>query len=259
MQELSKYRSIFISDVHLGSKDSKADLLDDFLKHTECDNLYLVGDIIDGWKIQRNAWRWKESHTRVLRRILKKSQHGCAVTYIAGNHDEFLRLLIPTHAEFGKIKIVNQATHVGADGLRYLVVHGDLFDGITRIAPWLSHLGDWAYEFALSLNSKFNWCLRKFGFGYWSLSGYLKQRVKKAIDFVFQFEGNLAEYCKKRKFDGVVCGHIHQPAIKDIAGVKYMNTGDFVENCSALVEYFDGTWDLIYWTKKYENNTSGDR
>ena len=217
MSEIT-YRSIFISDVHLGTRDCKANQLNNFLKHNTCETLYLVGDIIDAWKIQQNRWRWRQSHSNVIRRILGHAKRGTHIVYIAGNHDEFLRPLIPYGIGFGEIEIVNQATHVGVDGQRYLVTHGDLFDGITRLAPWISFLGDRAYDIVLNINSRFNWIRHKMGFGYWSLSQYLKQRVKKAVDFVFQFERNLAEYCRKRGFDGVICGHIHHAEIKTVVG-----------------------------------------
>lgn len=247
------YRSIFISDVHLGTKDCKAEALNNFLKHNTCDTLYLVGDIIDAWKIQQNKWRWKQSHTNVVRRVLGHAKRGTRVIYIAGNHDEFLRPLIPYGFAFGHVEIHNQIEHIGADGRHYLVVHGDLFDGITRLAPWLSFLGDKAYDFVLMLNGKFNWMRRKLGFGYWSLSRYLKGRVKRAVDFMFKFEDNLASYCKKRGFDGVICGHIHHAEIKEINGVRYMNDGDWVESMTALVEHWDGRWEIVTWTQETDH------
>lgn len=173
------YRSIFISDIHLGSKGCKAELLVNFLKYNTADKLYLVGDIIDGWKIQQNKWAWKQAHSNVIRRILGHAKHGSEVIYIAGNHDEFLRPLIPYGLTFGRIRIVNQHIHIGVDTKRYLVVHGDLFDGITRLAPWISFLGDHAYDILISINTKFNWWRHKLGFGYWSLSKFLKTKVKK--------------------------------------------------------------------------------
>jgi UDP-2,3-diacylglucosamine pyrophosphatase LpxH len=239
------YRSIFISDVHLGIKDCKAEQLNNFLKHNTCDTLYLVGDIIDGWKVQQNKLRWKQSHTNVVRRILGHAKRGTRVVYVAGNHDEFLRPMIPYGLSFGSVEIHNQTEHIGADGRHYLVVHGDLFDGITRLAPWLSILGDKAYDVILGFNTTFNRWRHRVGLGYWSLSQYLKQRVKKAVDFMFQFERNLAQYCKKRGFDGVICGHIHHAEIKDIGGIWYSNTGDWVESCTALCETFEGDWIII--------------
>jgi UDP-2,3-diacylglucosamine pyrophosphatase LpxH len=247
------YRSIFISDVHLGTKDCKAEALNNFLKHNTCDTLYLVGDIIDGWKVQQNKLRWKQSHTNVVRRILGHAKHGTRVVYVAGNHDEFLRPMIPYGLSFGSVEIHNQTEHIGADGRHYLVVHGDLFDGITRLAPWLSFLGDKAYDVILGFNTTFNRWRHRVGLGYWSLSKYLKQRVKKAVDFIFQFERNLATYCRKRGFDGVICGHIHLAEIKMIDGVIYSNTGDWVESCTALVEHWDGRWEIITWTRESDD------
>ncbi len=247
------YRSIFISDVHLGTRDCQADKLNNFLKHNTCDTLYLVGDIIDAWKIQQNNWRWKQSHTNVVRRVLGHAKRGTRVIFIAGNHDEFLRPMIPYGFSFGLIEIVNQTEHIGADGKHYLVTHGDLFDGITRLAPWLAFLGDKAYDFVLSLNNKFNWIRRRMGFGYFSLSKFLKHKVKRAVDFMFKFEENLAAYCKKRGFDGVICGHIHHAEIKEINGVMYMNDGDWVESCTALVEHWNGRWEIITWTKEKDD------
>ena len=259
-----KYKSIFISDVHLGTKDCKADLLNNFLKHNKCETLYLVGDILDAWRIQQNKWRWKQSHTNVVRTILGHAKRGTRVIYVAGNHDEFLRTLIPYNISFGNVEIVNQSEHVGVDGKHYLVTHGDLFDGITRLAPWLAFLGDKAYDIILSINSKYNWIRHRFGFGYFSLSQYLKARVKKAVDFIFQFEKNLAGYCKKRGYDGVICGHIHHAEIKYIDDIVYMNDGDWVESCTALVEHIDGKWEIVQWkeiinvedSRKNNNNCS---
>ena len=247
------YRSIFVSDVHLGTKDCKAEQLNNFLKHNSCDTLYLVGDIIDAWKIQQNKWRWKQSHTNVVRRILGHAKRGTRVIFIAGNHDEFLRPMIPYGFSFGLIEIHNQIEHIGTDGKHYLVTHGDLFDGITRLAPWIAFLGDKAYDIVLTVNNKFNWIRRRMGFGYFSLSKFLKHKVKKAVDFMFKFEENLANYCKKRGFDGVICGHIHHAEIKEINGVTYMNDGDWVESCTALVEHHNGRWEIVTWTRESDN------
>jgi UDP-2,3-diacylglucosamine pyrophosphatase LpxH len=250
---LKTYRTIFISDVHLGTRDCKAEALNNFLKHNTCDTLYLVGDIIDAWRIQQNKWRWKQSHTNVVRRILGHAKRDTRVIYVAGNHDEFLRPMIPLGLNFGSVELSNQCDHIGVNGKKYLVTHGDLFDGITRLAPWISFLGDKAYDFVLNLNSKYNWIRHRFGFGYWSLSKYLKGRVKKAVDFVFQFEKNLARYCKKRGYDGVICGHIHHAEIKEIEGITYMNDGDWVESMTALVEHHDGRWEIVTWTKEKDD------
>jgi UDP-2,3-diacylglucosamine pyrophosphatase LpxH len=237
----------------LGTKDSKAEILNNFLKHNTCEKLYLVGDIIDGWKVQQNKLRWKQSHTNVVRRILGHAKRGTQVIYIVGNHDEFLRPMLPYGFNFGLIEIHNQIEHIGLDGKHYLVVHGDLFDGITRLAPWLSFLGDRAYDIVLSLNRRFNWIRHKFGFGYWSLSQYLKHKVKKAVDFMFQFEKNITGYAKKRGFDGVICGHIHKAEIKIVNDIIYMNDGDFVESCTALVEKYNGEFEIIFWTKESDD------
>lgn len=246
---MKKYKTIFISDTHLGSKGAQADLLSNFLKHHECNELFLIGDIIDGWKIQQNRWRWKQSHTNVIRRILGYSKRGTKVTYITGNHDEFIRPFV--HAfDFGNnIKLCNQADYIDSKEKKYLVTHGDMFDGITRMAPWISFLGDKAYDFVLWINSRFNWWRHKLGFGYWSLSKYLKLKVKKAIDFVFKFEKNVTDYAKRKGYDGVICGHIHNPEIKIVDDMIYMNDGDWVESCSALVETIEGKWEIIYWNK----------
>ena len=247
------YRSIFISDVHLGTKDCKAEQLNNFLKHNTCETLYLVGDIIDAWKIKQNKWRWKQSHTNVVRRILGHAKRGTKVVYIIGNHDEFLRPYLQYGLGFGMVEMTNQCEHIGADGKHYLVTHGDLFDGITRLAPWLSILGDKAYDFILSINNRFNWILHRMGIGYFSLSSFLKRKVKKAVDFMFQFEKNLAAHCKKKGFDGVICGHIHHAEIKEIDGVTYMNDGDWVESLTALVEHHDGRWEIVTWTQETDN------
>jgi len=253
MAQEKTYRTIFISDVHLGTRDCKADQLNNFLKNNTCETLYLVGDIIDAWKIQQNKWRWKQSHSNVIRRILGHAKRGTRVVYVAGNHDEFLRPLIPYGIGFGMVEIVNQTEHIGVDGKHYLVTHGDLFDGITRLAPWLAFLGDKLYDLVLDWNSKLNAVRHKLRLGYWSLSKYLKNRVKKAADFIFQFEKNLATYCKKRGFDGVICGHIHHAEIKEIDGIVYMNDGDWVESMTALVEHHDGRWEIVTWTQEKDD------
>ena len=244
-----EYKSIFISDVHLGTRDCKALELHNFLKHNKCETLYLVGDIIDGWRIQQNKWMWHQSHSNVVQKILKLAKRKTKVIYVAGNHDEFLRPLMPYGIGFGDIEIVNQIEHVGIDGKRYLVIHGDIFDGISTIAPWLGYIGDKGYDLILNLNNKFNWVRRQMGFGYWSLSAYIKHKVKSAVDFIFKFEKNLIVYCKKRGFDGIICGHIHHAEIKEIDDIMYMNDGDWVESMTALVEHYNGTWEIITWSE----------
>lgn len=241
------YRSIFISDIHLGSKDCKATQLLNFLSSNTCDTLYLVGDIVDGWKIQQNRWSWTQEHTNVVRKILSFAKKGTKVIYVVGNHDEFLRTFMPYDFTLGNIEIHNQYVHTGVDGKQYLVIHGDMFDGINRIVPWISFLGDQAYDLILRLNSRFNWVRRKLGFGYWSLSKFLKHKVKQAVNFMLKFEYNLAEYCHKRGFDGIICGHIHHAEIKVIDNIIYMNDGDWVESMTALVEHEDGNWGIVAW------------
>ena len=247
------YRSIFVSDIHFGTRDCKADQLNNFLKHNTCETLYLVGDIIDAWKITQNKWRWKQSHSNAIRRILGHAKRGTRVVYVVGNHDEFLRPLIQYGFSFGRVEIVNQCEHIGRDGKHYLVTHGDLFDGITKLAPWLAFLGDKAYDFVLNLNSWFNAARHRLGFGYWSLSRFLKHKVKTSANFIFQFEHNLAAYCKKRGFDGVICGHIHHAEIRDIDGITYMNDGDWVESMTALVEHHSGKWEIITWNRERDS------
>ena len=256
---MNTYRSIFISDVHLGTRDCQAEKLNNFLKHNTCDTLYLVGDIIDAWKIQQNKWRWKQSHSNVVRRILGHAKRGTRVIYVAGNHDEFLRPMIPYGLSFGAIQICNQTEHIDANGKRFLVTHGDLFDGISKLAPWLTFLGDKLYDMVLNWNSTFNAFRRKFGLGYWSLSRYLKYKVKKASDFLLGFEKNISEYCKKKGYDGVICGHIHHAEIKELNGILYMNDGDWVESCTALVESHEGVWQIIHWTKEKDEISTHEK
>ena len=243
------YRSIFISDVHLGTKDCKAEELNNFLKNNTCKNLYLVGDIIDGWKVKQNKFKWKQSHTNVIRKILSASKRGTNVIYIVGNHDEFLRPMIPYGLNFGNVEIVNRYEHLGLDGKRYLIVHGDMFDGISNVAPWLNFLGDKAYDFILDINTRYNRIRHWLGFGYWSVSKFLKLQIKRAVSYIFQFESNLTDYCRRKGFDGVICGHIHTAEIKNIDGVVYMNDGDWVESCTALVETHEGKWQIVTWTQ----------
>jgi UDP-2,3-diacylglucosamine pyrophosphatase LpxH len=239
------YRSIFISDVHLGTRDSQADQLAKFLKFNHAENLYLVGDIIDGWAMSESRTHWAQSHTNVIRRILTKSKRGTKVIYITGNHDEFLRKY--TGLDLGNIVLRDEVVHVTADGERIWVIHGDQFDGVIRCHKWLAHVGDWAYGFALWLNRYYNAWRARFGKDYWSLSAYLKHRVKKAVNYISQFETLLADACREKGLDGVLCGHIHHAEIQSFEGVTYYNTGDWVESCTAIVEDFDGTLRILKW------------
>lgn len=238
------YRTLFISDVHLGTRNSQADLLLDFLKHNTADTIYLVGDIVDFWRIRRGAI-WPQSHNDVLQKILRKVRKGTRVIYIPGNHDEALRDYCGMH--FGGIELERQAIHTTADGRRYLVMHGDEYDVVVRYARWLAFLGDRGYEFALWMNWPLNFVRRRFGLGFWSLSAYLKHRVKSAVNFIGEFETNLAEEAGRRQVDGVICGHIHHASSRDIGGVHYINCGDWVESCTVIAESADGEMELIRW------------
>jgi UDP-2,3-diacylglucosamine pyrophosphatase LpxH len=219
----------------------------DFLKHNQAENLFLLGDIIDGWKIQQKKWKWDQNHTNVIRKILSHAKKGTNVHYIVGNHDEFLRNTLGLGLSFGLVKIHNHYEYIGLNGKKYLLIHGDLFDGILTYHRWISFLGDYLYELLLNLNTKFNWIRRRFRFGYWSLSRYVKLTVKSAVSFIVDFEKNMIGYCRRKGYDGVICGHIHNPEIKIIENIEYMNDGDFVESCSALVEDYDGNWSILYW------------
>jgi UDP-2,3-diacylglucosamine pyrophosphatase LpxH len=248
------YRTIVISDIHLGSRGCQHELLNNFLKLNTCDHLILNGDIIDAWKIQQNKWHFTKGQSKILRRILKISLSKTNVVYVLGNHDDFFRTLLPYKFEFGRIKICNEIGHLGKNGKKYLVTHGDLFDGVTRLHRWLSFLGDKAYDAMLRLNQVWNFSRKLLGMRYWSLSNYLKKRVKQAVNFVYEFEDNLAGYCKARGYDGVICGHIHTPEIRQIQGITYMNSGDWVESCTALVETIDGEWKIVHWLEVIKEN-----
>lgn len=241
-----RYRTIWISDFHLGTKRARADLLLDFLKHTESDTLYLVGDIIDSWSLKKH-WYWDQSHNDVIQKLLRKARKGTRVIYIPGNHDENFRDFVGLR--FGRVAVLQDAIHITADRKRYLVLHGDEFDGVVRYARWLSLLGDWAYERAMDLNRVVNVVRRRLGLPYWSLSAFLKRKVKHAVQFISSFETALVREARKRGADGVICGHIHTPQIETIGGIHYCNDGDWVESCSALVEHFDGRMELINWTE----------
>jgi UDP-2,3-diacylglucosamine pyrophosphatase LpxH len=240
----NRYRAIFISDIHLGTSGCKADFLLDFLKSNESRYLYLVGDIIDGWQLKK-GWFWKQSHNDVIQKILRKARKGTKVTYIAGNHDEAIRQF--AGLAFGDIDIVNEAVHETADGRRLWVTHGDLFDGVIRHAKWLAYLGDSLYTMILRVNHHFNQLRHRFGLSYWSLSQYLKHKVKNAVSFITDFEEVVTAEASRRGYDGVVCGHIHKPQIRDINGILYCNDGDWVESLSALVETHTGELKIVFW------------
>jgi UDP-2,3-diacylglucosamine pyrophosphatase LpxH len=240
------YRAVFISDVHLGTRSAQTYALLDFLKHVDADVVYLVGDIVDFWKVRRGP-HWPQSHNDVLQKLLRKSRKGTRIVFIPGNHDEALREYCGT--TFGGIEIVRDTVHTSANGRRYLVLHGDEFDVIVRYARWLAFLGDRSYEFALWTNAPLNWVRRRLGFGYWSLSAFLKHRVKTAVNFIGEFEDALADVAKRNDVDGVICGHIHHAADRRIGGVHYLNCGDWVESCTALVETLSGEMQILRWNE----------
>jgi len=242
------YRAIWISDVHLGTRGCKAKFLLDFLKHHECDHLYLVGDIIDGWRLKQ-SWYWVGQYNDVIQKTLRKARKGCQVTYIPGNHDESLREYSEMH--FGGIYVASEAIHTTADGRKLWIIHGDQYDGVVTYAKWLAVLGDHAYNLALALNQIFNALRRKMGYPYWSLSAYLKHKVKNAVSFISNYERLVAEEVRKRGLDGVVCGHIHKAEMRYIDGILYCNDGDWVESCTALVEEMDGTLRIVHWADEH--------
>jgi len=240
-------RTLFISDVHLGTRGCQADLLLDFLRHYDAETIYLVGDIVDGWRLRR-AWYWPQSHNDVAQKLLRKARKGARVVYVPGNHDEFLRDYVGTH--FGGIEVRNTDIHATADGWRLLVIHGDQFDVVVRHARWLAHFGDWAYSTALNLNTGMNMLRRRLGFSYSSLSAWAKLKVKNAVNFIGAFEEALAREARESSIDGVICGHIHYAAMHRDFGTAYYNCGDWVESCTALVEHHDGRFEIIRWADR---------
>ncbi|WP_246795536.1 UDP-2,3-diacylglucosamine diphosphatase [Burkholderia perseverans] len=240
-----RYRTIWLSDIHLGTSGCQAEYLLDFLRHNESEYLYLVGDIIDGWQL-RKGWYWPQAHNDVVQKILRKARKGSQVVYIPGNHDEAARQFCDL--AFGDIQVRGEAFHTTLTGKRLWIVHGDLFDGVIQHAKWLAYLGDTAYTLILVLNRWFNRIRSRLGFQYWSLSQYLKHQVKNAVNFISSFENAMTDEARRRGCDGVVCGHIHKAEIRDIDGVLYCNDGDWVESLSALVETMEGELKIVYWT-----------
>lgn len=249
----NKYKTVWISDIHLGSYGCNARILCDFLKELKKEGvqtLYLVGDIIDIWAMSRTGVKnWKPAHTKVIELILELARKGTSVHYIIGNHDECFRGLIEKYAIIHAIDGVyvhNEATYRSVDGRDFLVIHGDQFDVVTRHHKWVARIGDWAYEKLLKMNRVVAYCREKCGLEYWSLSAYMKTKAKEAVKFINDYEDNVARYAEMKGFDGVICGHIHHPTIKELRGITYMNDGDFVESCSALVEYPNGKFEILY-------------
>lgn len=239
-----RYRAIFISDIHLGTKRAKTEALLEFLRDTDSDQLYIVGDFIDNWSL-RKAWHWDQLHNDVIQKLLRKARKGTKLIYIPGNHDENFRNFI--NLRFGRVAVLEETVHIAANGRRYLVLHGDKFDGVVRFAPWLAKLGDTAYEISMEFNAVLNSVRRLFRLPYWSLSAYLKNRVKKAVEFISHFEEAVVREARSRNCQGVICGHIHTPDDREIDGIHYLNDGDWVESCTALVEHQDGRFEILYW------------
>lgn len=240
-KDKKKYRSIFISDVHLGFKHCSADKLLHFLKTTEAERYYLVGDIIDGWAMKGKHY-WPQEHNNVVQYFLKLSNRDHQVVYVTGNHDEFLRAYSGT--VLGNIQVVDEAIHWGVDGRRYIVIHGDQFDMVTMNAKWLVHIGSWAYDLLISLNSKLQWLFAKLDMPGFSLSAWAKNNVKEAVNFIGDYENVVTDFAVKRHADGVICGHIHHANIVPMRGIRYMNCGDWVESCTAIVEDLDGNFSI---------------
>ncbi len=242
-----RYRSVWISDLHLGTPGCQAVALLDFLKTVECETLFLVGDIVDGWQLGR-SWYWPQTHNDVVQKLLRKARKGTRVIFVPGNHDEFARRYVD-HG-FGGIEVVDDWIHETADGRTLWVTHGDLFDGVIQCAKWLAHVGDSLYEITLRLNRHLNGLRARMGLPYWSLSKYLKHKVKRAVSYVSDFEVAVAREARRRGVDGVVCGHIHHAEIREIDGILYCNDGDWVESMTALVEHPDGRLELLDWSAR---------
>jgi UDP-2,3-diacylglucosamine pyrophosphatase LpxH len=248
-----KFRTVWISDIHLGTRGCNATLLIDFLASVECETLYLVGDIIDGWRLKK-GWYWPDAHNEVVRRILKIAHRGTRVVYVVGNHDAMLRDY--AGMSFGGIEICEDAIHDCLDGRRLLVTHGDAYDGIVLFARWLAILGDAAYTWLLRANVVFNRARSMLGMPYWSLSAYLKHRVKNAVQFIGRFEDAVVQEAQKLGVDGAVCGHIHSAEIRKIGDFTYYNDGDWVESCTALIEDRTGEFSILDWALIVRQNAN---
>ena len=253
MLSQNHYRTIVISDVHLGTKGAKAKEVVRFLKVNTADTLILNGDIIDGWQLKKSG-EWKRKHTRFIQRILKvMSEYNTKVIYTRGNHDDFLEQFIPLR--IGNLSLVRDYVYDGANGKKYLITHGDIFDSITSKFGWLAKLGDIGYTLLLWINRVYNEYRNKRGLPYYSISQAIKAKVKSAVSYISDFEEKLVELAKSKNCQGIICGHIHQPAIKYYGDIEYLNSGDWVETLSALVEDYNGEWSLLYFTetKKYHS------
>lgn len=238
-------RTLFLSDIHLGTRACQADNLLAFLKEYECENLFLVGDIIDFWAMSRSVY-WPASHNTIVQKVLKKARHNTRVFLIPGNHDELLREHVDSN--FGDVHLVREYVHITADGKKFLLLHGDEYDQITALHRWVSILGDISYTFLIHLNRGLSWLRRKLGVsGHWSLADYAKRNVLQAVSFISDFETAVAHTAAQRGLDGVICGHIHTPALRNIENITYINCGDWVDSCTAVVEHHDGRMELLRW------------
>jgi UDP-2,3-diacylglucosamine pyrophosphatase LpxH len=243
---MARVRAIFLSDIHLGTRACQADRLLDFLREYESDYLFLVGDILDFWAMGRRGVYWSASMNTFIQKVLKRARHGAQVIFVPGNHDEALREYVGL--AFGDIRVYAQYEHTAADGRRYLLLHGDEFDVVTKYHKWLALLGDTSYALVVRLNIMLSWLRRQLGIaGYWSLAGYAKRKVKSAVSFIYDFEESVVRNVKDKGLDGVICGHIHAATIKQIDGVTYINCGDWVDSCTAIVEHTDGRMELVDW------------
>jgi UDP-2,3-diacylglucosamine pyrophosphatase LpxH len=252
---MMQVRSIFISDIHLGTKACKADHLVGFLREYPSEYLYLLGDIVDFWSMSRGDIHWSRAQNTFIQKILRRARHGNKIVFVPGNHDEPIREYVGM--AFGDICVEQEYIHTSATGMRYLLLHGDEFDQVTRYHKWAAVLGDISYNFLVGVNTKLSWLRRTLRRpGYWSLAGYAKRKVKTAVSFIFDFEDSVLHHVRERGFDGVICGHIHWAAIKQVDGLAYMNCGDWVDSCTAIVEHLDGRMELIAWDGETAGNFS---
>lgn len=252
---MQQVRSIFLSDIHLGTKACQANALLEFLKGYASEHVFLLGDIVDLWAMKRSGVHWTPAQNTFVQKMLRRSRHGEKVFFIPGNHDEAIREYIGT--SFGNVVVTHDYIHTAADGRQYLLIHGDEFDQVTRHHKWVAILGDKAYELLVSLNIYLSWLRRSLKRpGYWSLAGYAKRKVKTAVNFIFNFEDAVLHHVRERKLDGVICGHIHWPMLKEVGGLYYINCGDWVDSCTAIIEHLDGRMELISWNGQQHTNVT---
>ena len=246
--DVKQHRTLWLSDIHLGTKDCQAHALLDFLAHNDAECIYLVGDIIDGWQLKKR-WYWPQAHNDVIQKLLRKARKGTRIVFIPGNHDMFVRgfLKQTPNLAIGGIEVMDEAVHTTADGRRIWILHGDLFDGVVQNMQWLAKLGDELYMFALKVNRWLNLWRAKMGMEYWSLSQFLKDKVKNAVSYIDDFENAVASEAARRDCQAVLCGHIHKAKIREINGVTYLNTGDWVESLTAISEDARGHLAVEYW------------